>query len=65
MSLRELEQRQARELAESRNDYYVSTPGSARLFGPLSERSMRTKVDNLVAAGLKPLVLKVVEDYGR
>lgn len=56
---------EARELAAARGDYYVSTPGATRLFGPMSEARMRQRVDDLRAEGHKPLVLKTVEDYGR
>lgn len=65
MSLRELERQQAQELAESRKDYYVSIPGRNLPEGPMSERWMRTLVDEVLATGRKPLVLKVVEDYGK
>ncbi len=65
MSLRELEQRQAVELAASRNDWYVSAPGPAGLHGPLSERQARQMVSDVLEAGRKPLLLRVVEDYGK
>lgn len=65
MSLHELERRQAAELAEARQDYYVSAPGQQGLQGPLSEREMRLRVDEHLFAGRKPLVLRAVEDYGR
>lgn len=56
---------EAVERAEARRDHYISTPGVTRLFGPLSNREVTRKVTELVDAGHKPLVLKVVEDYGR
>lgn len=52
-------------LANARSDYYVSLPGRNLPEGPMSERQMRDLVNDVVAAGRKPLVLKVVEDYGK
>lgn len=57
------EQQEAIARAEGRKDFYISTPGVTRTFGPLSERAMREHVDTLLSNGLKPLVLRVVEDY--
>lgn len=62
-------QARAAELAAARNDYYLSVPGRATqgqgLIGPLSEQDMRMYVEDALAVGRKPLVLKVVEDYGK
>lgn len=58
-------QRAAQNRAEHKGDWYVSLPGAHGVQGPLSKRMARELTDEAVAAGRKPLLLRVVEDYGR
>jgi hypothetical protein len=58
-------QKRAQERAEAKGDWYVSAPGAQGVQGPMSERQARTLVDDILSYGRKPLLLRVVEDYGR
>ncbi len=57
------EQVKARKRASRRGDWYVSVPGAHGIQGPVSERQARSLADEVLKAGRKPKLLRVVEDY--